>query len=109
MSKKIELKSPRLRVVIGDVELPDTWQEYEVQTMGRDQTRAESLLAKNKLGTAQQNPIKLADLTAWAALVRTGQIDLTWNQFLATYIEVTGGDDDEESGAVPTRPAPEAG
>ncbi len=109
MTSRIKLKSPRYRVVLGDVDDPDTWEEFEVQAIGADQVRAESIFARRKWGQINDFRVKFADLSAWCALTRTGQLDATWEQFQDLYIEVTGAEDDEEGDTVPTRPAPEAG
>ena len=112
----IKLRTLRYRVIIGDPELPqDTWAVHEVQSIGRDMTRAETIFARKKWGKPMDHPIRYQDLVAWCALVRAERIDMSWDEFEQTYIECAAVDDDEagdegEDGyARPTRPGPDPG
>lgn len=89
MSRPVTLQSPRYRVVVGDPEQPDTWQELTVQALTRDLADAEQLFGKRKWGSPGDMPIKLTAVSAFCALRRTGQIQGTWDQFEAQYLEVT--------------------
>lgn len=113
MSDRIKLKSPRYRVLIGDPEASeDTWQEFEVQVIGRDNARAETIFTRNKWGKMLDHPILFQDLTAWCALTRRGLIELSWDEFRDTYIEVAGADDEDDPGAsdvLPTLPGLDPG
>jgi hypothetical protein len=84
----VRLTSPRYRVVLGDVDDPDTWTEVEVQAITRDLTTAEAVLFRQKLGKPQDSPIRFTAIAAWAALRRTGVIEGTWEQFEAGYLEI---------------------
>lgn len=84
----IKLNTVRYRVVIGDPEAPpDTWEIHEVQSIGRDMSRAETIFARNKWGKVLDHPIRFQDLVAWCALTRTSRIDMGWDEFEASYIE----------------------
>jgi len=89
MSKPVTLQSPRYRVVVGGVADASTWQELEVQALTRDLASAESLFAKRKWGAPNEQPIKLTAVAAYQALLRSGQIQGSWDQFEAQYLEVT--------------------
>lgn len=89
MSKPVTLQSPRYRVVIGDPDEPSTWQELVVQALTRDLASAEGLFAKRKWGSPGEQPIKLTAVSAYMALLRSGQIAGSWDQFEAQYLEVT--------------------
>lgn len=107
MSGPIKLNSPRYRVVFGDPEDPDTWEALEVQSISRDIAAAETLFGTHKSwGKMLDSPIKLTAVSAFYALIRTGQISGTYDAFNERLIEVsTAGDD----AADPTPPEPEAG
>lgn len=108
MSKPITLKSPRYRVVVGEAEDPSTWAELEAQAITRDLQAAETLFAKRKWGSPGDRPIMLTAVSAYYALIRTGQISGSWDEFEASYLEVSEADDeDDEVG--PTQPEVEAG
>lgn len=103
--KPITLKSPRYRVVLGDPDDPESWQELEVQALTRDLQMAEGLFARHKWGKPMDQAIKMTAVSAYYALRRTGQIDGSWESFEQTYLEVSEVDVDEVD---PTRPALEA-
>lgn len=106
---KIELRSQRFRVVMGDPDLPDTWAEFSVQSLSRDQQIAEQLLHREmKVQNVTGATYTFADMIAFVAAKRTGLIDptATWAQFNASMLEVTTID---ELVSRPTVPAPDAG
>jgi hypothetical protein len=104
----IALSSPKLRVVFGNPEHDaETWEAVEVQTIGRDMSDAEELLARNGLGKLTDLPINGAVATAYYALKRTGKRAGDWAAFQDEYIEVTPVDG--QVIADPTRTAPESG
>lgn len=88
MSGPIKLSSPRYRVVLGDAENPDTWQALEVQAITPDLAAAEALFVRHKWGKPAESAIKLTSVAAYYALKRTGQIDGSWEDFAAAYLEV---------------------
>jgi hypothetical protein len=99
-------------VILGDPEAPpDTWEVQEVQVIGRDTARAETIFARNKWGKMLDHPILFQDLTAWCAMSRRGLTELSWDEFRDTYIEVSvaPSDEDDDDVATPTRPVPETG
>lgn len=108
MTKPITLKSPRYRVVLGDVDDPASWQEVEVQALTRDIQMAEGLFAKHKWGKPTDQPIKITAVSAYFALRRSGAIEPTtsWDAFEQSYLEVTEAGVDEVD---PTQPELEAG
>lgn len=89
MGKPISLQSPRYRVVVGNPDESATWQELEVQALTRDLASAEQLFSKRKWGAPAEQPIKLTAVSAYMALIRTGQIQGSWDQFEQQYLEVT--------------------
>lgn len=101
------LSSPRLRVIFGDPEEPDTWEAVEVQTIGRDMQDAEELLARNKLGKLVDMPIAGSAAAAYYALKRTGKRTNDWAQFQREYIDISAVDDG--LAVDPTHPALENG
>lgn len=101
----IRLNSPRYRVVVGDPENPDTWTELEVQAITPDLTAAESLFIRHKWGKPIESPLKLTAVSAYYALKRTGQIEGSWDQFEAGYIEVGEAGSDAIPPTLP-EPAP---
>lgn len=108
MGKKntVTLSSPQLRVVLGNPADPDTWAEVEVQTMTRDLAAAETLFGQRKWGKVADHSIKFLAAAAYYALRRTGQVDGSWDDFDASWIEVT---EVEATESDPTQPALEAG
>ena len=106
--KEIELSSPRLRVVMGDVELPDTWEEIIVQTVGRDRSRAEQMIAWSKWGKIDEgNIFRLQELMGWYALTRSRRIpEMEFDTFLDAYLEIEVLDEDSVR---PTPPGPAPG
>lgn len=108
MTKPITLSSPRYRVVMGDFNDPDTWQEVEVQALTRDLQMAEGLFAKHKWGKPSDQAIKLTAVSAYYAMRRCGLIEQTtsWEAFEQSYLEVTEAGVDEVD---PTQPELEAG
>jgi hypothetical protein len=105
---KITLKSPRYRVVLGDVDDPDTWTELEVQAITPDLTRAEEVFARRKWGRPGDSAIKVTVLSAYFALLRSGLIErgTSWEDFEGSYLEVGEVGVDEVG---PTLPDHEAG
>ena len=103
----IALSSPRLRVIFGDPEEPDTWDIIEVQTIGRDMQDAEELLARNQLGKLVDMPITGSAAAAYYALKRTGKRAGDWAKFQSEYIDIASVDDGVV--ADPTRTALENG
>jgi hypothetical protein len=101
MSKPVTLQSPRYRVVVGDPAETDTWQELEVQALTRDLASAETLFAKRKWGSPSEHPIKLTAVSAYMALLRTGQVEGSWDAFEAQYLEVTEAGADTVGPTVP--------
>lgn len=101
----IKLNSPRYRVVLGDVENPDTWQALEVQAITPDLTAAESLFIRHKWGKPTDSPMKLVSVSAYFALRRSGVIEGSWEAFEAGLLEV--GEAEIES-IPPTEEAAEA-
>ena len=94
-------------LVLGDVDLPDTWTELEVQSLTRDLGFAEQHFARHKLGKATEHAILFQELVVWHAITRTNVLDVPFNQF--DYLEITALDDDELDGVSPTPPDPESG
>lgn len=106
MSGPIKLNSPRYRVILGDPEDPDTWSELEVQSITRDIASAETLFANHKSwGKPLDSAIKLTAVSAFYALIRTGQITGSWDAFEESFIEVSTA---EVTTVDPTRPEVEA-
>lgn len=105
----VQLKSPLLRVVLGDVNDPDTWTEHEVRVLGRDMQATEELLAKLKRGALGENAITGQAMFAYFALRRVGAIEpgLSWAGFQDVYLEVTQAG--EDAAVDPTGPAPGPG
>jgi hypothetical protein len=84
----ITLSSPRYRVILGDPEQPDTWRALEVQAITRDMQGAEELFARHKWGKPQDQPIRMVAVSAYLALRRSGQIEGSWDDFDAAYLDV---------------------
>lgn len=86
----ITLSTPRLTIVLGDPERPESWEQLEVQTIGRDIQAAEELLGKLKRGTFGDNPITAQTMLAYFAARRSGLIPAgtTWPEFQELYLEV---------------------
>lgn len=102
----VSLKSPRLRVVLGDPEDASSWDEHTIRVIGRDMQATEELLRQLKRGSLGENPITGQAMFAYFALRRTGAIPpgTTWADFQNTYLEVTEAESAEQVG--PTSPAP---
>jgi hypothetical protein len=77
-------------VILGDPEDPDSWSELEVQSITRDIASAETLFANHKSwGKPLDSAIKLTAVSAFYALIRTGQITGSWDAFETSFIEVS--------------------
>jgi hypothetical protein len=74
VSDPIRLSTAKIRVVLGDVDDPSGWRELTVQTILRDQTFAETELARSKRGPLGDHSILAVEMTAFFGLKRTGQI-----------------------------------
>lgn len=105
----IKLSTPRVKVVLGDPDDPDTWEETEVQTIGRDLQAVEELLGQLKRGAFGANPIAAQAMAGYFAMRRTGRIDagMTWPEFEASYLEVADVAA-EPVGPTPPAPGPES-
>jgi hypothetical protein len=103
--RPITLRSPRYRVVLGDVDEPDTWVELEAQAITRDLQAAETLFARHKWGKPSDQAIKLTSVAAYYALRRTGQITGSWDEFEASYLEVSEAEVHDR--VDPSLPAPD--
>lgn len=108
---EIVLESPVLRVVLGDVEVRDSWELHLLQTIGRDRSRAEQLIAKHHWGKLDEgNLFRLQELMAYFALKRNRIIDdIPFDDFLDAYIEITVVDEEEADVVRPTRPGLDPG
>lgn len=84
----VTLRSPKYRVVLGDPDNPETWQEIEVQAITRDLTAAEEVFGRHKWGKAQDSPMRFSAVAVWCALRRTGIISESWEAFEAGYVEI---------------------
>lgn len=96
----ITLASPRYRIVLGDVNDPETWGEIEVQAITRDLQAAEGLFIRHKWGKPQEQPLKMTVVSAYFAAVRAGLITGSWDEFERSYLEVS------EAGADAVPPTP---
>jgi len=102
------LQNPRLTIVLGDVEDESTWEEHQVQTLGRDWQAVEEQFGRRKWGPISSRNITAQAMLGYYALRRTGRIPagFTWEDFEAAYLEVANAELENVS---PTEPAPEAG
>lgn len=103
----IRLKSPRVRVVLGEVDDPATWTEHTVQCIGVDIAATERQLGLLKLGSLNQNQILGQAMFGYFAMRRLGLLPpgTSFADFEQAYIEVTDPDDGPETEARPTPPA----
>jgi hypothetical protein len=106
MSPLIKLTSPKLRVILGDPDQPDTWRAEDVQTIGRDITSTETLFGVQKIGRPADHPVRSITATAYFGLVRTGKYQGSFDQFETDYVEISPIGQDE---AFPTEPGPVPG
>lgn len=97
MGTPIRLSTPRFRVVLGEADNPDTWQELTVQAIGRDLQAAETLFHRRKWGPASGQAIRFQAAAAFYALRRTGQVEGEWEAFEAGYLEVSDADDSDDT------------
>lgn len=93
-------------VYLDDADEPEGYVEHRVEVRGADQLRAE--LEGKKMGVHLKDAMHQSYLWAWAALVRTGKIDIPFSEFRDIAIKVEG-DDDEPEPVPPTLPAATAG
>ena len=98
------LSSPKLRVIFGDPERSETWEDVEVQSIGKDIQDAEELLARNQLGKLVDVPISGTAAIAYYALRRTGRRNGDWAKFQNEYIEIQTVDAGDA--VDPTNPEP---
>lgn len=99
----ITLSSPRLRVILGDVDNPESWTAHDVQTIGRDTVAAETLFGVQKIGRPIDHPVRSLAAMAYFGLVRTGRYSGPFDAFETEYIEIApiGADVAYPSEAVP--------
>lgn len=71
-----KLQSPRLVVILGNPEDPDSWQDVEVQTIGRDMEMVETRFARDKRSPSDY-PVSFQRWIGYYALKRTGAIEAT--------------------------------
>ena len=68
------------------------------QILLADQIKFELNACRKGWGTYEENPVIFGSFVTWAALTRTGQIDMTWdayNEMVATITEGSLTDDSE--------------
>ena len=105
-SQLLQLTSPRLRVILGDPENPESWTSEEVQTIGRDTVHTETLFGVQKIGRTVDHPVRSLTAMAYYAMVRTGKFSGPFDAFEEAYVEIVplaGGE------AFPTVPGPVPG
>lgn len=103
MNPQLKLSSPRLLVILGNPDDPDSWSSVEVQTIGRDTTAAETLFGVKKFGRTMDHPVLSLTAIAYYGLLRTGRFQGSWEDFESAYVEIQplGMDD-----SFPTVPEP---
>lgn len=89
------LTLPKLHIV------PGTGPAYEVQAYNPDMLLFEETAAKHRWQGPAEAPFRWLTFLAWAASVRTGRTDLSWDAFRKTTLEVRNI---EGRPATPTRP-----
>jgi len=94
------LTLPRLQV------RPATGDPYSVQAYNPDMLLFEETAAKHRWSGPSDAPFRWLTFLAWAASVREGRTELTWEQFRKSTLEIrnTSG-----APAGPTRPGPVPG
>lgn len=102
----LKLSSPKLRVILGDPENPDSWSVLEVQTIGRDTVSAETYFGVKKIGRPIDHPVRSLVAMAYYAMVRTGKYSGPLDEFESEYVEIQPLDSDD---AFPTDPGPVPG
>lgn len=103
---EIKLSSPRYSVVLGNPDDPASWEKIDsVQVLSVDLMRAELVMQRAKQKPTEL-PIRFGAIGVWAALVRTGVVSGSFDAFEAQLVDLEGI---EQTEAVPTPPAPEAG
>lgn len=97
-----------------DIELADG-RELTVETANPDHIQWELTAAKQNYPTVKVQgddviplaPQLMMTFLAWAAAVRTGQLDMKWPEFFAT--ECVGIEPQDEADVDPTQPGPSTG
>jgi hypothetical protein len=76
--------------------------EYDTESKTSDYLLYENTARKHKWGGISDNPALWEAFIAWAALKRTGQIDLAWEKFIeaSDTVEGTSADVDPTTVAV---------
>lgn len=104
MSTNIKLTSPKLAIVTGDPDDDSTWEEFEVQTIGRDSIMAETLGGVQKWGRVQDHSMRYLSAMGYYAMMRRGAFSGSYEDFENATIEIrpVGADN-----AFPTVTGPE--
>lgn len=84
----------------------DGHEPYEVSTRLVDHNQWDTTRARHKWPSTQDAPITWLGFMAWAASRRTGQSDLTWEEFLAACEAVENVDGEDVEDITPTIAAP---
>lgn len=100
------LKRIYFDVYLDDPDDPAGYLEYRAEVRGADQLRAE--LEGKRISVTLNDSMHQTFLWSWAALMRTGQIDMTFKDFRERAIQVKG-DKDADVDVDPTTPAAIAG
>lgn len=116
MADKMQLTSPLVRVILQSDLDGDEVGSRTLQTTNPDMILWERTRVKHKWPAFDEAPIMWLTFLAWAAARRTKAIPLTvtWEQWQADVLDVSGEveddeDDDEDLAGRPTLPGPDPG
>jgi hypothetical protein len=103
-----KLNSPNLRVLRGSLDAPEL---IEIQTLNPDLILWDRTRMKHKWPEVKDAPMMWLTFLSWAACRREGRIplDLTYEKWEATTLDVAPVNDDDEDDVRPTLPGPEPG
>lgn len=94
-------------VYMDDPEAPEGYVEHRVEVRGADQLVAEE--RGKRMGVNIKDAMHQTYLWSWAAMVREGLCNVSFEEFMKLAIKVEGEKNDDAEPVDPTQPAVTAG